>query len=206
MNKKRKYYIIFTASILTVSLCTIAAMFTPPTSSHAVTTISKDGGISRHPVLLGLNKNKYTVLVTGTVKPPYKGNVKIVLEGKPEIPYKIYSRYPPELNIGIHKFHGFDDDVLTNIKSPEKFIVTVFIKPVIKIDKESKYYLKFYDLDSNNVVLTVPVIFTELDNFNLSKDVRRPYSKFHESNKKNYRQHKMDTSSNANPIHYKKRY
>ena len=169
-------------------------MYTPPTFGHSVTMITKDGGISRHPVLLGLNEDKYVVLVTGTVKSPYKGNVKIVLEGEPKINYIIYSQYPPEIKIGIHKFYDFEDNTIKNISAWEKFMLALIIKPENKIDKETKYDLKFYDLDSNKIVLSIPIIFKELINFNISKNIRRP-SEAHDSNKRYKNSIKKDSCS-----------
>lgn len=199
-------FIIIITIIITFTVCTIAAMYTPPNFGHSVTIITKDGGISRHPVLLGLNEDKYVVLVTGTVRSPYKGNVKIVLEGEPEIYYEIYSRYPPELKLGIHKFHDFEDNTIKNISAWDKFMLAVCIKPLNKIDKETKYNLRFYDLDSNKVVLSIPIIFKELVNFNISKEVRRTYSEIHGSYNKINNPKKKDTCSrrSKNKTHHSK--
>jgi len=178
-------------------------MYSTPDFGHAVTMITKDGGISRHPVLLGLNKDKYVVLVTGTVKSPYKGNVKIVLEGKPAMDYKIYSRYPPEINLGIHKFHDFEDNTIKNISAWDKYTLAVCLQPKNKISKESKYNLRFYDLDSNNTVLSIPIIFRELVNFNISNEIRRPYPKTHGFDKKSSSPKKKDSCS-VNKTHHSK--
>jgi hypothetical protein len=198
MKKRNSVIKIILTIIITLTVCTIAAMYTPPKFGHSVTMITKDGGISRHPVLLGLNENKYVVLVTGTVKSPYRGNVRIVLEGEPKINYEIYSQYPPELNLGIHKFHDFENNTIRNISAWEKFMLTLSLKPLTKIDKESKYILRFYDLDSNFTVLSIPIIFRELDNFNISKDVRRPFSEYHNMNKKHVNR-KRDSTSMKRP-------
>jgi len=204
MKKKKHLLIIGLTIIITLSVCTIAAMYTSPNFGHSVTMITKNGGISRHPVLLGLNKDKYIVLVTGTVKSPYKGNVKVVLEGNPIIDYKIYSQYPPNLKLGIHKFHDFEDNTIKNISSWEKFMLTVFIKPKNKIDKESNYNLKFYDLNSTNIVLSIPIIFKELDNFSILKSDRRDYTNFRDSKNKAKIHKKKDTISINKTLHSEK--
>ena len=206
MKRKKHLFIIGITIIITFTVCTIAAMYTTPNFGHSVTIITKDGGISRHPVLLGLNEDKYVILVTGTVKSPYKGNVKIVLEGEPEIDYKIYSRYPPELKLGIHKFHDFEDNTIKNISAWDKFMLAVCIKPINKINKESKYNLRFYDVVSNNAVLSIPIIFKELVNFNISKEVRRTYVEVHRSNKPNNINKKDSCLKNSkNKTHHSKK-
>ena len=172
---KKKSVIIIITVVATVSICTLAAMYTPPGFGHSVTMVSGDGGISRHPVLLGLNMERYVILVTGTVIPPYRGGFRIVLEGDPKIEHKIYSSYPPSLYLGMNHFHEFGNDTITNIFPRDKFTLAVCIKPEQRIREESDYMLRFYDLKSNNPVLSVPVSFKELDNFNISKNGRRPY-------------------------------
>jgi len=173
---KKKSVIIIITGVATIAICTIAAMYTPPGFGHSVTMVTRDGGISRHPVLLGLNMEKYVILVTGTVIPPYRGGFRIVLEGDPKIEHKIYSSYPPKLHLGMNHFHDFGNDTITNISPLDKFTLAVSIEPRQRIKKESNYELKFYDLKSDNLVLSVPVSFMELDNFNISKKARRPYT------------------------------
>lgn len=172
---KKKTIIIIITIVATISICTVAAMYTPPEFGHSVTMVTKDGGISRHPVLLGLNNKSYVILVTGTVIPPYRGGFRIVLEGEPKIEHQIYSSYPPSFYLGINHFHDFVNDTITNILPRDKFTLAVCIDPVQKIESESSYELKFYDLKSDKQVLSVPITFMELQNFHLSKKVRRPY-------------------------------
>ena len=115
---KKKSVIIIITVVATIAICTVAAMYTPPGFGHSVTMVTRDGGISRHPVLLGLNMDKYVILVTGTVIPPYRGGFRIVLEGDPEIEHKIYSSYPPSFYLGMNHFHDFGNNTVTNIFHP----------------------------------------------------------------------------------------
>ncbi|MEI6677650.1 MAG: hypothetical protein WCL21_03520 [Mariniphaga sp.] len=195
MNNNYRFYIIGITIILTFAVCTIAAMYTPPNFGHSVTMITNKGGISKHPVLLGLNEDKYVIFASGTVKAPFKGSVKVVLEGEPKIEYEIFSRYPPELNLGIHKFHEFENNTIKNIYPWEKYALIVYVKPKNKIYETASYNLRFYDLKSNNIVLSIPIIFTELDNFDISKATRRPFSKAWESKITDNNPRKKDTIS-----------
>jgi hypothetical protein len=172
---KKKSVIIIITVVVTVAICTVAAMYTPPGFGHSVTMVTRDGGISRHPVLLGFDINKYVILVTGTIIPPYRGGFRIVLEGEPEIPHRIYSAFPPPLYLGMNHFHNFINNTVTDISQGDKFTLAVCLEPGQRIKSESSYELKFYDLKSEKQVLSVPITFMELDNFNLSKEVRRPY-------------------------------
>jgi hypothetical protein len=173
---KKRFLIIIITIAVTIAICTVAAMYTPPGFGHSVTLVTKDGGVSRHPVLLGLNMKKYVILVTGTVIPPYRGGFRIELEGEPKIKPRIYSSYPPSISLGINHFHDFSDNKITNIYPRDKFTLAVYIRPEKPITDFSSYELKFYDLKTDKQVLSVPVTFRELDNFDISKDVRRPYA------------------------------
>ncbi len=172
---EKKSVIIIITIVATIAICTAAAMYTPPGFGHSVTMVTKDGGISRHPVLLGLNNERYVILVTGTVIPPYRGGFRIVLEGEPKISHKIYSGFPPPFYLGMNHFHGFRNDTVTNIFPRDKFTLAVYIEPEPRIEKESNYLLKFYDLKSDKQVLSVPITFMKLHNFSISKKARRPY-------------------------------
>lgn len=177
--KIKKLVMIVATVIITFTICAIAAMYTPPNFGHSVNMLTKNGGICKHPVLLGFNEDKYVVFVTGTVKAPYKGSAKVVLEGDPKIEYKIYSQYPPDIKLGIHKFHGFKNNTIEDLTPWEKFALAVVVKPQVKIDKTSNYKLRFYDVKSNNVVLSIPITFMELDNFHIKKTSRRPNPNAH---------------------------
>lgn len=178
IKKRNKTVKIILTVMITLIICFIGAMYNPPTFGHAVTTINMKGGISRHPVFLGLHKNKYVILATGTSRLPYKSNIKVMLEGQQPIDYELSSRLPPEINLGIHKFYDFEDHTMKNLKPGEKFMVAVSIKPKNKIEKPVKYDIKFYDTDSNKVVLTIPVIFKELVNFHISREARRGHGHY----------------------------
>ncbi len=178
---KKNIIILSLTAVITLALCTIFAMYSTPGFGHCVTVMSKDGGMALHPVLLGLNKHRYVFLVTGTVKPPFKGNVKIVLEGLPEVNYKVFSRYPPYFDFGIHKFNLFNDNTLINMNGGYQYALTISIKPDQPIITETHYKLNLYDSESDEQVLSVPVIFKELVNFSISKNVRRPVPERHGS-------------------------
>jgi len=176
---KRKLLTIIITVAVTLAICTVAAMYTPPGFGHSVSMLSNEGGMATHPVLLGLNQDNYVILVTGTVIPPYRGGFRIVLEGENKIDYKILSRYPPEPDMGYHHFHQFTNDTVRDILPLEKFALIVSIRPKERISQSSHHKLNFYDLESGKPVLSIPVSFTELANFNISKAVRRPYPEHH---------------------------
>lgn len=194
---KKKAFIIIITVVATITICTVAAMYTPPGFGHSVTMVTKDGGISRHPVLLGYNLNKYVILVTGTIIPPYRGGFRIALEGEPEINTRIYSAFPPPFYLGLNHFHDFSNSTVTNISPRDKFTLAVCLEPENRINNESCYELKFYDLKSDKQVLSVPITFMELDNFNLSKNVRRPYPEQCEHNAGDTAQSKRPVNLNV---------
>ncbi|MFA4851591.1 MAG: hypothetical protein WC868_11020 [Bacteroidales bacterium] len=198
--EKNKFILKSCLSIIVVVLLFITkSMYTSPSFSHVGGVITKNGGTAKYPALLGLDEDKYVIYASGKVESAFEG-IKIVLEGEPEIDYNIKSYYPPAIDLGYHKFYEFENNTIKNISARERFTLIVSINPKVRIDKESKYYLKFYDLDSDSTVLTIPILFKELINFHISKKVRRPEVETRGSKNKiiNSKHSKNQTNSSKN--------
>lgn len=160
MKISRKYLRIILPFFIIISIATVAAMYNPPNFSHAIGIAKVSGGEAKHPVMFGLEEDKYTILVTGTVFAPFKGDMKIELKGRPEMDYEIYSYFPPKFQFGIHDWYGFENNTLTDISAWDGFMIIVTLKPKEKILNGQVYYLKFYDAKSNQKLLIIPIEFT----------------------------------------------
>lgn len=51
-------------------------------------------GRARHPVHLPGGRDRYTLVVTGTILPPYRGDARVVVEGNPALSYDAYGSDP----------------------------------------------------------------------------------------------------------------
>ena len=90
--------------IFAVSLSLLAAVFRWDDSAHSIGVIRASGGEARHPVFLGGDWDRCNLISTATVIPPYRGDMKVVLEGQ-FTDRHITSRGTERRNIkvGLHK-------------------------------------------------------------------------------------------------------
>lgn len=160
------------AIIVGILIFVLQEMYSSPRFGHVGGMITKNGDTA-HAGLLGLNEDNYVIYVSGIAKSPFE-SIKIVLEGEPEIDYNIKSQNPPTIDLGYHKFYEFENNIIRNISADERYNLLVSIKPKVRINKESMYYLKFYDLVSDSTVLTIPILFKELINFHIFSKIKRP--------------------------------
>ena len=122
-----KKWVIFFGVAVVVSL--LAASHRWNDSAHAITTVSNRGGSVRHAVELKGGEGRYSIIVTSRVIPPYRGDIKIKLEGELPIPYEIHSALPPKLNLGVHKWYSIQNNVMRGVKPKDKFILWLILKP-----------------------------------------------------------------------------
>lgn len=134
-----------------------AAMYRRGDSAHAMGMISVDGGRAHHPVHLPSGKDRYTLVVTGTVLPPFSGNARVVVEGKTDLPYSVYGS-DPIIDLGLRRRPHFDDQTLTGLQPKDRFTIWVVLRPP-EAQPEGAFRVSFYDTATDNPVLQVPVIF-----------------------------------------------
>ena len=97
-------------------------------SAHSIGLIKADGGGARHPSFLESGKDSYTLIATATVIPPYRGDARVVLEGKPEMDYRIYAS-GPVVDLALHRRPGFRDNVLYDLRPRDRIALWVVMKP-----------------------------------------------------------------------------
>ena len=141
------------AAVLSVT----AAWYRPGDSAHAMGMVSIKGGRAHHPVHLPSGKDRYTLVVTGTVLPPYHGDARVVVEGQPALPYNVYGS-DPIVDLGLRRRPYFDDQTLTGLQPRDRFTVWVVIRPP-EPQGAGKYNVTFYDTVTGSPVLQIPVIF-----------------------------------------------
>ena len=143
--------------LFAVALSVAAAWYRPGDSAHAMGMVSVTGGRARHPVHLPTGKDRYTLVVTGTVIPPYRGDTRVVVEGQTELPFSVYGS-DPIVDLGLRRRPYFDDQTLTGLQPKDRFTVWVVIRPPEPMATGS-YDVTFYDTATERPVLRIPVIF-----------------------------------------------
>jgi len=116
------------ALILSIALSLLAAGYRFGDSSHAMGLLSQWGGKTLHPFALDSGQERYTLIATATVLPPYRGDARIVLEGLPEMEHAIYDS-DPAIDLGLHHHPRLEGDLLRDLRPRDRLALWVVMKP-----------------------------------------------------------------------------
>jgi len=114
--------------VIAVGVSLTAATHRWNDSAHAIGVIKASGGTARHAVSLESGEDSYMLIATATVIPPYRGDVKVVLEGKPEMEYEIHSS-GPIVDLGLHTWPKFENNTFYGLKPKDRPALWVKMKP-----------------------------------------------------------------------------
>ena len=113
--------------VLAVLLSLVAAVHRWGDSSHAIGLMSLNGGKARHPSFLESGWDRYAQITTARVLPPYRGDVRVVLEGDPPLDYDIrFSK--PVVDLGLRRLPDFRDDILYGIQPGDRLALWVLMR------------------------------------------------------------------------------
>jgi len=97
-------------------------------SSHAIGLISANGGKARHPSFFTGGKTRYSQIATATIRPPYRGDVRVLLEGDPKMNYDI--RFAePVIDLGLRRRPEFRDGTLYDLQPRDRIALWVMMRP-----------------------------------------------------------------------------
>ncbi|MBF0606558.1 MAG: YHS domain-containing protein [Magnetococcales bacterium] len=113
---------------LAVLISFFAATYKWGDSVHSMGMIKAEGGKARHPAFLESGWGGYTLISTATVLPPYSGDVRVALEGQPQLSYTLHASHPV-IDLGIRRFPVFKDDIFYGLKPGDRIALWVVIKP-----------------------------------------------------------------------------
>jgi len=114
--------------LFAVALSVAAAWYRPGDSAHAMGMVSLKGGRARHPVHLPTGKDRYTLVVTGTILPPYRGDARVAVEGGPGLSYDVYGS-DAVVDLGLRRRPRFDDGTLIGLQPKDRFTLWVVMRP-----------------------------------------------------------------------------
>ncbi|MBI5632339.1 MAG: YHS domain-containing protein [Nitrospirae bacterium] len=115
---------------LAVCISLLAATYRWTDSAHSIGLIKASGGQARHASTFESGNDLYTLIATATVIPPYRGDARIVLEGSPEIDYRIHSS-DPVIDLGIRRQPRLRDNVLYDLQPKDRIALWVVMKPPV---------------------------------------------------------------------------
>ena len=97
-------------------------------SAHAIGRLSEQGGQVNHAVLLDAGRPHYTIIVTGVVIPPYRGNARVALEGDSSMEYRIHNS-EPVVDLGFFRRPQFRGNTLYGLQERDKVALWVVMRP-----------------------------------------------------------------------------
>ncbi len=145
--------------ILAITISLLAATHRFGDSAHSIGLIKADGGAVRHGAHFEGGYDRYTLIATATVIPPYRGDARVVLEGEPALSYEL-SFSAPVVDLKLHRLPRFENNILYDLAPKDRLALWVTMRPKGNNKNiNGKYTLSFYDTKTNRSVLSVPVIF-----------------------------------------------
>jgi hypothetical protein len=143
--------------VVAIGLSLAAAHYRFGDSAHAIGLITRDGGKVRHPIHLPAGEDSYTLILTATVIPPWRGSARVVVEGSPKLGVSLHpSRLA--LNLGLRRLPRFEDGVYHDLRPGDRLALWVRLLPGRGERAEGRYSVNFYDAERHDPVLEVPVI------------------------------------------------
>lgn len=108
----------------TVLVATAAAAWRWPDSAHAMGVIKKGGGTARHPVALPAGPERYEVVLTAPVLPPWRGDARVELEGEPPLDWSMEVAHPV-IDLGLHRWPRQEGRVLRGLAPGDRLALWV---------------------------------------------------------------------------------
>jgi len=114
--------------LLAVMISVAAALIRPGDAAHSIGMIKADGGKVRHASSFPGGKDRYMLISTATVIPPYRGDVRVVLEGRPEMDYRL-SFSAPVIDFGIRRLPRFQDGIIHDLRPMDRVALWLEMHP-----------------------------------------------------------------------------
>ena len=114
--------------VLAVIISFAAATYRWGDSAHSMGLITHKGGKVRHAASFRSGSDNYMLIATATVLPPYRGNARVVLEGKPTMDYKL-SLSGPVIDLGIKNIPKLEGDTIYNLAPRTRLALWVRMIP-----------------------------------------------------------------------------
>jgi hypothetical protein len=113
--------------IVAVAVSTQAASYRFHDSAHAMGTLKKGGGVTRHPPQLDGQKESTSLIVTAKVVPPFRGDARVVLEEAPGYSYVVHNS-EPAIKLPFHHRPAFQDNVYHDLRPNDRVALWVVMK------------------------------------------------------------------------------
>lgn len=114
--------------IIAVAISVLAAQYRWDDSAHSIGMISVKGGKVRHATTLKTGQERYMLISTATVIPPYKGDVRVVLEGMPKVEHNLYLS-GPVIDLKLSQWPRLEGNTIYGLKPKDRLALWVEMRP-----------------------------------------------------------------------------
>lgn len=111
---------------LSVVISAVAAHHRFHDSAHAMGMLKIGGGSVRHPAVLDKERDSYVLIATAGVVPPFRGNVRVALEGGRGLDATFHNS-EPAVNFGFHHRPAFRGDTYYDLRPKDRIALWVRI-------------------------------------------------------------------------------
>lgn len=122
--KNIKTLLTFTAA---VGLSLLGAVSHFGDSAHSMALLNKNGGRVKHAAHFEAGLDRYVMIATATVLPPYRGDVRVAVENLPGMTWAIYNS-EPVIPLGLHRQPVFRDHILTGVQPRDRLALWVVMR------------------------------------------------------------------------------
>jgi len=117
--------------IAAAAIAFFAASYRFYDSAHTIGLIKASGGEARHPIVLDRGLDRYTVIATASVIPPYRGDIRIAVEGLPEMDWQLYNS-EPAINLSPWRQPQLRGNILYDVQPKDRLALWLVLQPTGK--------------------------------------------------------------------------
>jgi len=147
--------------LLALAVSLVAAGYRFGDSAHAMGMLSDRGGKARHPVTLAPGLDRYAVVVTAAVLPPWRGDARVTLEGESALEWELHPA-GPVIDLGLHRRPTWSDGVLHDLQPRDRLAFWLQLRRpdgACPTHAAMPLQLTFRDAASERMLLEVPIVF-----------------------------------------------
>lgn len=147
--------------LLAFGLALGAAWYRFGDSAHAMGMLSARGGTTRHPVTLAPGQERYAVIVTALVLPPWRGDARVAVEGETALEWELHPA-EPLVDLGLHRHPHWQDGVLHGLQPRDRLAMWLQLRRpagACPSHAANPLQLTFRDPNDQRLLLAVPITF-----------------------------------------------
>jgi len=142
MKKRRKWnkYAVLASS---VAISLVAATHRWSDTAHAIALVTAKGGVVRHGFTFPPGPGRKTLIASVAFLPPYRGDVRVALEGSPPLDWELHLS-EPGVDVGVRKLPRLEDRTLLGIEPTDSVTLWAIVDapecdPVCGMKREPRF-------------------------------------------------------------------